>query len=473
MKVFGHHVALPAAMLAMIDGVAFLVALYVLGLTGTCSNCYLHSVTHLEAHEGVLLATAFVVITASVGVYNRDALLSFRVFLGRFALAAQFVFLPAVLFVGVAKATAGLPFGWFIGIVSIAIAVFLLVVLLLRIVALRAFDLEAMKRRVFVVGGGPVLDSVLGFLDRHASGHLRCVGHLKNGRSELNAVSSVGNLAIKTQPEPRAVPLALIAQSLRADEIVVAVANKRGLPMWQLLECKLRGIQITDYLEFWERETGQIDLNQVGPGWLALSHGFRLNWIRRIIKRSIDIAVSMIILILFLPVGLLVALLIRLDSKGPIFYRQERVGQDGRTFRIWKFRSMRVDAENDGVPRWATVGDDRTTRIGRLIRKLRLDEFPQIINVLNGDMSFIGPRPERPYFVEQLRREIPFYDIRHRVQPGITGWAQVNYPYGASIEDAKRKLAFDLYYVKNQDSFLDVIVLMQTVRVFLFSHGSR
>ena len=186
-----------------------------------------------------------------------------------------------------------------------------------------------------------------------------------------------------------------------------------------------------------------------------------------------DFTVSLTFLAAVLPITLLVAAAIKLESRGPVFYRQERVGLNGRIFRVWKFRSMRTDAEKDGVPRWASAKDSRVTRVGRFIRATRIDEIPQIINVLGGDMSFIGPRPERPYFVEQLRREMPYYDLRHRVKPGITGWAQVNYRYGESIEDARQKLAFDLFYVKNNDFFLDLTILVQTVRVILFAHGAQ
>jgi exopolysaccharide biosynthesis polyprenyl glycosylphosphotransferase len=191
------------------------------------------------------------------------------------------------------------------------------------------------------------------------------------------------------------------------------------------------------------------------------------------LKRAADFTVSLAFLAAVLPLTLLVAMAIKLESKGPVFYRQERVGLNGRIFRVWKFRSMRIDAEKDGVPRWASAKDNRVTRVGRFIRATRIDEIPQIINVLEGDMSFIGPRPERPYFVQQLRREMPYYDLRHRVKPGITGWAQVNYRYGESIEDARQKLAFDLYYVKNNDFFLDLTILVQTVRVVLFAHGAQ
>jgi len=174
-----------------------------------------------------------------------------------------------------------------------------------------------------------------------------------------------------------------------------------------------------------------------------------------------------------LPVILAAMAAIKLDSPGPVFYRQERVGLNGKTFSVWKFRSMRIDAEKDGVPLWARAQDSRITRVGYFIRKYRIDEIPQIINVLAGDMSFIGPRPERPFFVEELHRKIPYYHLRHRVKPGITGWAQVNYPYGASVEDAKRKLAYDLYYVKKNEVFLDFTILIQTVRVILFTQGAR
>jgi sugar transferase (PEP-CTERM system associated) len=473
MKVLGHHVAVPAVMLALIDGGLFLFALYALGLAGTCRSCYLESVTHLQLFQALLVTSVFVMISAAIGLYNRDCLLDFRIFLRRFALASQFVFIPTVAFFGIAKAAAGLPFGWYMGILSIAIGVFFAVLLLVRVVMFWALDLQFLKRRVLVVGGGPEADAVIDFISNHGTSHLRCVGHLKNDRLAPSPDVTYGNLALHTELETHPAPLLLIAQSLRTEEIVLAASDRRGLPMWQLLECKLQGIQVSDYLTFWERETAQLDLENVGPGWLALQDGFRLNWARRIIKRWLDVAVSLIFLSAALPIGLIVALAIKLDSKGPIFYKQERVGRNGQVFWIWKFRSMRTDAEGDGVPKWAAQGDNRVTRVGRIIRKLRFDEFPQVFNVLKGDMSFIGPRPERPFFVEQLRKDIPLYDLRHRLRPGITGWAQVNYPYGASPEDAKRKLAYDLYYIKNHNTTLDLVILLQTVRVFLFSHGSR
>jgi sugar transferase (PEP-CTERM system associated) len=473
MKLLGHHVAVPALILALLDAAIFLAALYTLGFAGTCADCYLSSATHLKAHEAILLTLAFVLICAALGLYNRDAFLEFRVFLRRFLLSSQFVFIPAVVVVGILKAAAGAAFGWYLGILTIEIALFFSVLFLVRIILLWGLDLSFLKRRILILGDSPEAEAVDEFISTHGTGHLRSIGHIKQLYVVQDAAVSHGNVALQAQPAVETAPLAEIARSLHAEEIVIAVADRRGLPMWQLLECKLRGVLVTDYLAFWERETGRLDLEAAGPGWLVFASGFRLDWSRRVIKRAIDIVVSLVFLLAALPIGALIALLIRLDGKGPIFYRQERVGKDGNLFWIWKFRSMRVDAENDGVPRWASKEDDRVTRVGRLIRKLRFDEFPQVFNVLKGDMSFIGPRPERPFFVEQLSKQIPLYDLRHRVQPGVTGWAQVNHPYGASLEDARRKLAYDLYYVKNQDAILDLVILLQTVRVLLFSHGSR
>lgn len=472
MRLLGHHIALPSVLLALLDGCLFLAALYLVGIAGTCERCYLHSVAHLKVYEALLLDGVFLLIIAAVGLYNRDALLDFRLFTRRFVLATQFVFIPSVAAVAVAKTLAGLPFGWFVGILSLAIALFFSVLFLVRSAILWVFDLAFLKRRVLVIGSGTRAQAVVDFINHQGSGHLRCVSHINNGRTAQNVLVSRGSAALQAVVDVPPTPLLVIAQSFRAEEIVVAANDKRGLPMWQLLECKLHGISVTEFLTFWERETGQIDLETTGPGWLAFSEGFRLHLPRRIVKRLIDIVVSFTFLAVAFPAGLLVALLIKMDSKGPVFYKQERTGQNGRIFRIWKFRSMSLDAEKDG-PRWARETDARVTRVGKFIRRPRIDEIPQVINVLKGDMSFIGPRPERPYFVDRLHREIPLYDLRHRVQPGITGWAQVNYPYGASIEDAKRKLAYDLYYVKNHDAVLDLVILLQTVRVILFSQGGR
>jgi sugar transferase (PEP-CTERM system associated) len=265
------------------------------------------------------------------------------------------------------------------------------------------------------------------------------------------------------------------AQSLKVDEIIVAVRERRGgaLPLRELLDCKLSGVRVLDLASYFERALGQLRLDSLRVGWLIFGEGFRQNWRRTSIKRLFDVLVASSLLVLSLPVMLLTAILIVLEDGFSVFYRQERVGLDGRLFKVIKFRSMFNDAESDGKPRWATLDDDRVTRVGRLIRKLRIDELPQLYNVLVGDMSLVGPRPERPYFVDQLTRDIPFYAVRHSVKPGLTGWAQVMYQYGATVEDSVQKLQYDLYYVKNHTLFLDILILFQTVGVVLTGKGAR
>jgi sugar transferase (PEP-CTERM system associated) len=219
--------------------------------------------------------------------------------------------------------------------------------------------------------------------------------------------------------------------------------------------------------------TGEVPVESLKASWLVFGDGFRQSLQRRIVKRAFDMSAALWLLVVTLPVILLAGIAIFLESGRPIFFRQERVGLGGRSFNVLKFRSMRTDAEKDGIPKWAQSGDPRVTKVGKFIRRTRIDELPQIFNVLKGEMSFVGPRPERPYFVAQLSEQIPFFGARHTVKPGLTGWAQVRYSYGASVEDAKRKLQFDLYYVKNHTLWLDLVILIRTVRVVLLGEGAR
>ena len=256
-------------------------------------------------------------------------------------------------------------------------------------------------------------------------------------------------------------------------EIIVAVHEQRGggVPMDQLLACRIRGIPVLDLAGFCERTKSEVPIDSLKSSWLVYGHGFVQGPWRTFVKRLFDIISSVILLMLLSPVMFMAMIAIRLDSPGPIFYRQARVGLRGRTFECLKFRSMRTDAENDGVARWAVKNDPRVTRIGIFMRKTRIDELPQLLSVLQGEMSLVGPRPERPNFVTQLQEAIPFYEIRHTVKPGVTGWAQVRYHYGATMEDARRKHQFDLFYVKNNSIVLDIIVLIETVSVVLFREG--
>ena len=258
------------------------------------------------------------------------------------------------------------------------------------------------------------------------------------------------------------------------DRIVVGLTDRRGrLPIEPLLRAKLSGVRVEDATTTYERLTGKILIDDLKPSWLIFSDGFRASRGTRFVKRMLDLSLSLIGFILASPLMLLTALAVKLDSPGPALYSQERVGENGRVFSIYKFRSMRIDAEQAGAPIWATDKDPRVTRVGRVIRLTRLDELPQLWNVLNGDMSFVGPRPERPFFVAQLAREIPFYMQRHAVKPGATGWAQVKYRYGSSIEDAMEKLRYDLYYIKHLSVFFDLTIVLDTVKVILFGKGAK
>ncbi len=264
-----------------------------------------------------------------------------------------------------------------------------------------------------------------------------------------------------------------LARRFAADEMVIAIDDRRkGLPVNEILDCKMEGIRILEEGTFLERQLGKIRLDALHPSQVIFSDGFTQAVLKKTEKRILDVAIASLLLLVSLPLFLIAALAIFIESGGPILYRQQRVGLRGQTFDIFKFRSMRVDAERNG-PVWAAQGDSRTTRVGRIIRRFRIDELPQLLNVLKGDMSFVGPRPERPEFVADLARAIPYYELRHHVKPGITGWAQISYPYGASIKDAREKLQYDLYYLKNYSIFLDINILLQTAQVILLGKGVR
>ncbi|ETW92601.1 MAG: hypothetical protein ETSY1_42935 [Candidatus Entotheonella factor] len=258
------------------------------------------------------------------------------------------------------------------------------------------------------------------------------------------------------------------------DKIVVALADRRGvLPVEVLLSCKLRGVKVEDVATFYEQVSGKIMLENLRPSWMVFSEDFTISPLTRALKRLQDIVLALVGGVLALPLAILVAICIRLDSRGPVLFRQERVGQDGEPFTLIKFRSMKVGAEATTGPIYAEADDPRITRVGRIIRRMRLDELPQLVNVLNGDMSFVGPRPERRFFVEQFEKDIPYYTRRMSVKPGVTGWAQVKYPYGATAEDAAEKLRLDLYYVKNMSSIFDLFIILQTVKIVLLGQGAR
>jgi sugar transferase (PEP-CTERM system associated) len=262
------------------------------------------------------------------------------------------------------------------------------------------------------------------------------------------------------------------ARHFQPDEIVVAPDERRGMPLDSLLTCKKEGYPVIEYLSFLEHEIRRVDIRRVDVGWLLYSNGFYFGTIDNVLKRALDVAVSLVLLVLFSPILVGAAIAIKSDDGGPVLYSQERVTRNQRHFSIFKLRTMRIDAETSGAV-WAAARDPRITRVGNFLRRTRIDEMPQLINVLRGDMSLVGPRPERPGFTTRLANELPLYHERHMVKAGLTGWAQINYPYGASLDDARSKLSYDLYYVKNFSILFDMLILLQTLRVVLWPSGAR
>jgi sugar transferase (PEP-CTERM system associated) len=323
-----------------------------------------------------------------------------------------------------------------------------------------------LEERVLVVGAGQLACIVAQQIRQQHDFAYRVVGFVEEPELRPDAVAVAPLIGAPME-------LQHIIRSHRVDRIVVSLSDRRGrLPLNELLQAKLAGVRVEDAATTYERITGKILVEDLKPSWLIFSDGFRASRTTRAIKRGFDLLLAIPAMIVGLPLMLLTAIAVRLDSSGPIVYCQDRVGENGRVFTLCKFRSMRIDAEQ-GTPIWAKDNDDRVTRIGRVIRKARLDELPQLWNVLRGDMSFVGPRPERPFFVEQLEAAIPFYMARHAVKPGVTGWAQVKYRYGASIEDAREKLRYDLYYIKHQSLFFDFSILVDTVKVILSGKGAQ
>lgn len=327
-------------------------------------------------------------------------------------------------------------------------------------------------RRVMIVGTGKDARQVWDDLrtSEQGSGY-EFVGFFPTGEQSAVAIP-VGEARVFDRSQR----LVEVVRQNKINEIIVAVREQRGggVPMDQLLDCRISGVPILDLAGFYERTKAEVPVDSLKASWLVYGEGFVQGHVRQATKRMFDIVSSAALLVFGAPIMLLTALAIKLeDSRGPVFYSQERVGLGGKSFMCIKFRSMRTDAEKDGVARWASKNDSRITRVGAFIRKTRIDELPQLISVLRGEMSMVGPRPERPSFVAQLREQIPYYDLRHTVKPGLTGWAQVRYAYGASLDDARRKHQFDLYYVKNNSLLLDLLVLIETVSVVLFREGAH
>jgi sugar transferase (PEP-CTERM system associated) len=354
------------------------------------------------------------------------------------------------------------------GVLALASVFSLLGIGIARAAFSRVVDENIFKRRVLVYGVGQRTAAISSLRRRSDRRGFEIVGFVQpNGES-------VAVPADRVREAPDG--MFQLCNSLDVDEVVVAMEDRRrGFPILGLLECRLAGIEVTELLTFLERETGRVRIDVLNPSWMIFGDGFRRDPLRLFSSRALDLLASVVLVILSLPIMLLTIAAIKLEDgwTAPIFYGQARVGLGGQTFTVLKFRSMRTDAERDGQAQWAQKSDPRVTRVGAVIRKLRIDELPQILNVLAGHMSFVGPRPERPQFVSELAQKIPYYVQRHCVKPGITGWAQLCYPYGSSEQDALEKLQYDLYYIKNNTLLFDLAILVQTAEVVFMGKGAR
>jgi sugar transferase (PEP-CTERM system associated) len=461
-NLFRHNIPAATLLQLLIEAALFFLAVLV------AVKLHRHAATLTEPAvlaPAAIFAGLMVCVNGAFGLYRRDQRLDFVNFVAR-AIVALFVGF-SVSYV----AFGAFPYGnifqdalWFTVLYALAGLVIAHEVLLLPLTR------AVFPHRILVVGTGP-----------EARGVEQCLAQANQPNVKLMGFYALEQ-ATGTQP---AVALHRIvrrdwgidetAWRLGIDEVVVAVREQRGgvLPLEQLLSCRISGVRVTDLAGFVERIRGEVPVDSLKASWLIYGEGFRQSEARSLVKRTFDLLTALCLLVLTAPIMLLAAIAIVLESGFPAIYRQERVGARGERFMLLKFRSMVRDAESNGEAQWAALNDARVTRVGRILRRMRIDELPQLVNVLKGEMSFVGPRPERPCFVGELTDKIPFYGVRHSVKPGITGWAQVRCSYGASVEDAVRKLQFDLFYVKNHTFLLDLLILLETVRVVLFAEGSR
>ncbi|AJP73800.1 TIGR03013 family XrtA/PEP-CTERM system glycosyltransferase [Sphingomonas hengshuiensis] len=460
-RLFKHYVPNAVLLLGMLDIILLLAA----GELGWLLRAHQLGMTPAPMGSRLPQLLAYAVTTqlamVAVGVYGADALQSLRyatarlivaTSLGVIGLSSLYFLLPSISFW-----RSNLLYAMF---ASLGLLVFL------RILLGKTLGSQAFKRRIVVLGAGARAARLKALAQVPGAG-FAVVGYVAMSEANRAIPEAIARDAIYN--------LADHVVLLNASEVVLALEERRNaLPLKDLLRIKTTGVHVNEISTFLERETGRVDLDSVNPSWLIFSDGFSSGrMFSSAFKRLFDIAASTLLLLLSAPLVLLTAILIKLESKGPAFYRQRRVGLYGQGFDVIKLRSMREDAEVAGQAVWAEKNDPRITRVGRVIRLLRIDELPQCWTVLKGEMSFVGPRPERPQFVEDLEQKLPYYAERHMVKPGITGWAQINYPYGASIEDSRQKLEYDLFYAKNYSPFLDLLILLQTLRVVLFPEGAR
>lgn len=460
LRVFNHYLHRRTVMQIAFD-VALVVA--VLVLAALAAGSFEMEALPVTAAHGLSLAGFVFLINSATGFYQAAPRRTLTETCAR-ALLALLLALPITYLI-----VAVLPGRGEQSQVLTTIAAMIAVgaVVLHRVYASQVANPRAGANKILILGAGSAAQSVAASL-RAADPQAQIIGFCPGSSEAEIAVPRESLIEFEGS-------LADQALRLGVDEIVVALSERRGgnMPLRELLDCKVFGIRVVDIATHFERNLHQISLKHVNPGWLVFGDGFNQGPVRSAVKRISDVLVSLLLLIISAPLMVLTAIVIKLESRGPVFYRQERVGQNGVPFKVTKFRSMCNDAEKDGKPRWATKNDSRVTRVGKFIRRTRIDELPQLFNVLSGEMSMVGPRPERQYFVDELVEKIPFFAVRHSVKPGVTGWAQVRYEYGATVEDAAAKLQYDLYYVKNHSLFLDLLILLETVAVVLTGRGAR
>lgn len=461
-KLFRYYIPTEFVALAVIEFLVLIFSLYLAFMVRFWDSSWQFDMDEFLP-KALVYAIVLQLSLVAFGVYQRQTgrflnMLVLRIasglLLGMIPLGVSFYFVPSF-FLGR-------------GALFLAVLFSFLLISVVRLFFRQVVTERKMRTRVLVLGAGK------------KAGLIRTA--LNNQELEgLNVIAFVVMPGDEKTVDERAItldkPLIEFVEQQDIDEIVIAVDDRRarGFPTKELIDCKMSGINILDLVTFFERRAGKIRLDMLNPSWLYLAEGFQTGTVRRIGKRTLDILVALLLLPIALPLGVFVSLAIFIESgfRGPVIYSQIRVKQDGMLFKIYKFRSMITDAEKDGVARWASKNDARITRVGMFIRKGRLDELPQLFNVLNGDMSFVGPRPERPEFIENLAKTIPYYEERHRVKPGLTGWAQICYAYGDTEEDSIEKLQYDLYYVKNYSVLLDLLILLQTAEVVMLGKGAQ
>ncbi len=428
---------------------------------------FLDDPSNFYAYEYLLPKALLIVLSIQLSLYYFD-LYDLKVFQNKMDLIIRLFQALGISSIVLAIAYYVFPFLMIgRGIFLVSLTFISLTIILWRIGYHHILKKKKLDQKILIIGTGPLAQNIAKeVLDKGDSG-FKVIGFISEDRDRVGErlvnPSIIGDYSQIDQ----------LATHGKVDRIVVALEERRGkFPQSELLHCKMKGIPVEEGVEFYEHLTGRLQVESLRPSFLIFSDGFKKSKLTIWLKRVIGFGLALTGLTILSPFILILSLVIKLDSSGPVFYKQKRVGENGKVFKLIKFRSMVENAEANG-PVWAEKEDRRVTRVGRWLRKWRLDEIPQMFNVLKGDMSFVGPRPERPYFVETLKKEIPFYDQRHSVKPGITGWAQIRYPYGASKEDALEKLKYDLYYIKNLSPLLDLVIIFETIKVVLFGKGAR